>query len=206
MSETTSDKNDAIMVREFPNDVKGFILDAPAIFASLSLARDEMTRVFGILGSEVAKQNWHDGRFCQNLVHHSHLRIWRRDWRSDQTEGCPWIYYEYMLNWNRGSLEARLCINCEKDLVPQATSDVLGKAMAERIETGRSRLWQAGWRLYQPLKSNVFFLEWATSIAEESFSAGLVVDTGLKRMNELAELRDDIEQVIAETFGGAGTA
>ena len=203
MTDQPQHTDDELGIPDFPTDVKEFLLSYPPIGASIRRAREEVARIHVAAESRLAHQSWFGAGRFRTEAGHSHLRVWRKDWDPNQTEGCPLISFVFTVTWDHTRIETRLQLETGRGAVPQSTVDDIGSDLAERVGgSGLPWLEGQGWVLRQPLRSRSVLLERYELCTHQSFSADWVVASAVRQMNQLAQLLPDIEASVNEVLGG----
>src|SRR3989304_3019844 len=93
---------------ELSDDVREFLLNYPIIGRAISSARAELAYAYEVIQSEATTRPWFLTRAYETYADWHIFQLWNRSWRSNATPGCPWIHFEYALNWDHLYVEARL--------------------------------------------------------------------------------------------------
>ena len=187
-------------VVELTPDVKRFLLKYPMIDTGIVLAKREVGRIIRAAEADIACQSWFDAKVFRTAVSDRMLQVWDARWRYDVSPGCPWIHFEFSLNWENSYIEGRLDIEGQRT-VPHAVSQAVGTRLAQTIQPHATGWMQGtGWNIHVPLVSNAIFLWKRTAITEDTFSSAWMVAQSREHMNQLADLIPDINQTVEQIF------
>ena len=185
---------------EFPQDVREFLLAFPSIASSIYLAQREMHKVNECIESQIARQSWWHPALFKTSVTPSLFQTWCIPWRADFTPGCPWIHFEYNLNWERCRIETSLDVEHERVVPPPAVRQVVYGLMAKL--PGLDLPWTAGggWVFDDTLKQDRMLVYRTEPCVRETFSAQWLISKAVEGMNQLSELIPTIGQTVSELF------
>ena len=203
MTESANQSRSAETVEDFPKDVKEFLLAYPGISRAIALARREGQRVNMLIESKIAAQDWFNTSDFQTRYDHRVFQVWKRNWRSNVTPGCPWIHMEHSFNWDGLYLETRLDVEGER-LVPQAPCVEVAGRLAEGIRA-LNPMWFSGggWILHEGLRGRNILLLRTENCVREDFAASWFVDRAVKDLGQLANVIPAIDAVVRDVFRDA---
>jgi hypothetical protein len=198
------DKGDSNKMLAMPADIKEFLLAYPAIGTSIMLGQRETDRIHRVIESEIAKQRWFKSGEFKTDVNWRIVQVWKRKWRSPGTPGCPWIHFEYGLNWDGCYVET--CFDIERDGCPPPHWETLGKLLAKKVaEHPQPWLKGGGWIIDERLRGQRSLIVRSDYCDASNLSAQWLVTGCILHFNQLATLIPFVDEAIRELFGGTTT-
>ncbi len=190
-------------VQDFPKDVKEFLLAYPSISRATALAEGEGKRVNMLIESKIAAQDWFNTSHFQTRYGRRVFQVWRRNWRSNFTLGCPWIHLEHGFNWDQLFVETRLDVEGER-IVPQVRCEEVAGRLAERIRSLNPTWFSGGgWNLHEGLRGRNILLVRREDCIPKEFAASWLVGKAVDGLAQLADVIPTVDAVVSEVFPDA---
>jgi hypothetical protein len=188
------------MIQEISEDIKEFLLSYVKIQQLISLAQGELLNVNTALEAEIAKQKWFSLEFRTDKSYKA-VQVWKKKWHPSETQGCPWIHFEYAFSWPDYWVLASLDIESVKIASRDAILKVSSALSSLLSGEHPNSLKASGWILKPHLEGNRMLLLKRNDAVPENFSAQWLFTTGIQLFNDLAEVIPYVDQAIKETFG-----
>ena len=201
MSEPLSLAPAVVKYRDFPSDVKEFLLTFPRIATYIQSGRDEMLRCYQYIDTAVASQPWFNANDLRTSANDWRVfQITANSWSDSVRPGCPTIHLEYGLIWEPGYVET--CLDVERNQgVPWSTVQTVARRLAAGIIAKDFRWMKGnGWILEEKLRDNRMLIHNRTPCDVSTLSVEWFVDNALRRLNQLADTIPIIHEVVAEMF------
>lgn len=188
------------MIQEISQDVKEFLLSYVKIHQLIALAQGELNNVNAALEAEIAKQEWFSMVF-RTARSHKVVQVWKEKWHPSETQGCPWIHFEYTFSWPDCWVQASLDIESVR-IASQDTILKVASALRGLLSGKQPDLLKAsGWILKPQLEGNRMLLLNRQDVVPKSFSAEWLFQTGKRLFNELSEVIPYVDQAIGDVLG-----
>jgi hypothetical protein len=188
------------MPQDLSSEVKNFLMSYPSTNQLTILAKDEMTKVYGLLETEVANQDWFSTIEYDSAISWKWLQIWNREWHPTYNAKIPWIHFEYTFSWSDQLVQASV------DIEPVTTqSQALVKPLVDELynillNDKPPILSGCGWLLRPKLEDHRMLLVKRKKIIKEEFSAEWILQTGLELFNELSNIIPQVDKAISAVF------
>jgi hypothetical protein len=155
--------------------------------------------------SEVAKEPWFQSEDFNTDFNWRIFQVWKKRWRSrGGTPGCPWVHFEYSLNWDGCYMET--CLDIERDGCPPQHWETLSRLLAQQIaERPAPWLKGGGWIIDERLREQRSLISRADYCNASNLSVPWLVSEGVRHFNQLATLIPLVDEAIAKLFGGTTT-
>jgi hypothetical protein len=188
------------MIQDISQDVKEFLLSYVKIYQLKVLAEGELNNVNAALEAEIAKQKWFSIAF-RTARSYKVVQVWKEKWHPSQTQGCPWIHFEYAFSWSDCWVQASLDIESVR-IASQDTILKIASVLSDLLSDKQPDLLKAsGWILKPQLEANRMLLLNRQDAAPQSFSAEWLFQTGKRLFNELSEVITYVDQAIGNVLG-----